>query len=308
MMTLKSPSEFGIADCPPSGEGCHRWLMSAVSGLIRNEIEEDEILDLVTEWMTRPPQPSEIENTIRRATQGGPTSSEYIPKFTVDPTAVKRLTAQGPTSFEEIMALSPIDPQKVSLNDTLRAVFGPNEKTIIFTNDRTQGQLVWSHSTTQEELDRVIQHNQNGAWFLMNPVTGNYQQIERLGKASRRSEENTTNFKYALIESDNIAPELWLTILKQLPIRITSITLSGNSSAHALVQVSASNKTEWTRITRDLASIVVPLGACPGSLTAVRLTRLPKVTRADNLREQSLLFLNPNPMLLPIGLLPKRAV
>ena len=307
MMTLKSPSEFGIPECPPAGEGCHRWLMSAVSALIRNEIEEDEILDLVSEWMTRPPQPSEIENTIRKAQAGGPTSSEYIPKFTIDPSAIKRLTAQGPTSFEEIKALSPIDPQKVSLNDTLRAVFGPKEKTIIFTNDRTQGQLVWSHETTQEELDRVIRHNQNGAWFLMNPVTGNYQQIERLGKASRRSEENTTNFKYALIESDNIAPELWLTILKQLPIRITSITLSGNSSAHALVQVSASNKTEWTRITRDLASIVVPLGACPGSLTAVRLTRLPKVTRTDNLREQSLLFLNPNPMLLPIGLLPKRA-
>ena len=69
MMTLKSPSEFGIAECPEAGEGCHRWLMSAVNALIRNEIEEDEIIDLVTEWMTRPPQPSEIENTIRRATQ-----------------------------------------------------------------------------------------------------------------------------------------------------------------------------------------------------------------------------------------------
>jgi hypothetical protein len=279
--------------------------MSAVNALIRNEIEEDEIIDLVTEWMTRAPQPSEIENTIRRATQGAP-SGEYIPKFLPDPTGIKRLTAKGPTSFEEIKALSPVDPQKVSLNDTLRALFSPAEKTIIFTNERSQGQLVWSHATPQEYLDRLLQQNQNGAWFLMNPVTGLYAKNERLGKASRRSEENTTSFKHLLIESDNIEINLWLTILKQLPLRISSITLSGNSSAHALVQVGATTKEEWTRVARDIAAMVVPLGACPGSLTAVRLTRLPKATRKDNGREQSLLFLNPRPSLLPLELLPKR--
>jgi hypothetical protein len=280
--------------------------MSAVNALIRNEIEEDEIIDLVTEWMTRPPQPSEIENTIRRATQGAAPRGEYIPKFLPDPIGVKRLTAKGPTSFDEIKALSPIDPDWVSATGALRALFGPSEKTLIFTNERSQGQLVWSHETPQEQLDNVLQHNQNGAWFLMNPVTGLYQKIERLGKASRRSEENTTSFKYLLIESDNIEINLWLTILKQLPLRISSITLSGNSSAHALVQVGATNKEEWTRTARDIAAMVVPLGACPGSLTAVRLTRLPKTTRKDNGREQSLLFLNPKPSLLPLELLPKR--
>ena len=305
-MTLKSPSEFGIAECPDAGAGCHRWLMSAVNALIRNEIEEDEIIDLVSEWMTRPPQPSEIENTIRRAAQGAAPSGEYIPKFLPDPTSVKRLTEKGPTSFEEIKALSPIDPDWVSLTATLRSLYALNEKTIIFTNERSQGQLVWSHATTQEELDRVLQHNQNGAWFAMNPVTGLYQKIERLGKASRRSEENTTSFKYLLVESDNIEINLWLTILKQLPLRVSSITLSGNSSAHALVQTGATTKEEWTRTARDIAAMVVPLGACPGSLTAVRLTRLPKVTRKDNGKEQSLIYLNPKPSLLPLELLPKR--
>ena len=306
MMTLRSPSEFGVAECPAAGEGCHRWLMSAVNALIRNEIEEDEILDLITEWMSRPPQPNEIENTIRRATQGAAPSGEYIPKFLPDPTGVKRLTAKGPTSFEEIKALSPIDPDWVSTTGALRALYGANEKTIIFTNERSQGQLVWSHATPQEYLDNMLQHNQNGAWFLMNPVTGLYQKNERLGKASRRSEENTTSFKYLLVESDNIEINLWLTILKQLPLRISCITLSGNSSAHALIQVGATNKEEWTRTARDIAAMVVPLGACPGSLTAVRLTRLPKVTRKDNRKEQSLIYLNPKPSLLPLELLPKR--
>ena len=304
--TLRSPNDFGVSECPPAGEGCHRWLMSAVNTLLRNEIEEEEIIDLTTEWMTRPPQPREIENTIRRATQGAAPSGEYIPKFLPDPIGVKRLTARGPTSFEEIKAISPIDPDWISLTGVLRALYAPIEKTIIFTNERSQGQLVWSHETTQEQLDHVLQHNQTGAWFLMNPVTGLYQKIERLGKASRRSEENTTSFKYLLIESDDIEINLWLTILKQLPLRISSITLSGNSSAHALVQTGARNKEEWTRVAREIAAMVVPLGACPGSLTAVRLTRLPKVTRGDNQREQSLLYLNPKPSLLPLELLPKR--
>lgn len=300
MLTAKSPSEFGIPECPPAGEGCHRWMMSAVGILVRNEIEDDEILELVEGWMTRHPQPGEIENTIRKARMGGEMPQTYIPRHMPDPVAFEKLTAEGPTSFEEIKARSPIDPDGVSLTGILRAVFKPGEKTLIFTNERSQGQLVWSHETRQEDLDRILAYNQQGAWFQLNPVTGDYLHIARLGKSSRRSEENTTSFNHVLVESDKVQPEIWLTILKQLPLPILSITLSGNSSAHALIRVGAKTKLEWTTAASAIARALVPLGACPGSLTAVRLTRLPKVVRRDNQREQSLLFLNPNPSPVPL--------
>ena len=210
------------------------------------------------------------------------------------------------SDVEEIKAKSPIDPDWISLTGVLRAVFKPEEKTLIFTNERSQGQLVWSHETRQEDLDRILAYNQQGAWFQLNPVTGDYLHIARLGKSSRRSEENTTSFNHVLVESDKVQPEIWLTILKQLPLPILSITLSGNSSAHALIRVGAKTKAEWTLAASAIARALVPLGACPGSLTAVRLTRLPKVVRRDNQREQTLLFLNPNPSPTPLKNLSER--
>jgi hypothetical protein len=305
-MTMQTPKEFGIPDCPSAGAGCHRWLMTAVTSLVRNEIEEPEIVELVTEWMTRPPQPNEIADTIRKATSGGKPPSDFIPKHAIDPDAISRLTAGGPTSCEEIKSLSPIDPDKASTSDVLRVLFAEEERTIVFTDERSQGQLVWSHKTPQDALDRVLHNNRTGAWFLMNPVSGYFQHVERLGKSSRRCENNTTSFKYVLVESDNVELATWNTIIKQLPLPILSITLSGNSSAHSIIRVGARTKPEWTKVTRAIAALVVPLGACPGSLTAVRLTRLPQTIRADSGRRQSLLYLNPRPSPTPLGSLPRR--
>ena len=280
--------------------------MSAVSALVRNEIEEHEIFELVTSWMSRPPQPNEIESTLRKAMSGTAPTDEYVPRHKINTLAIERLAAAGPTSCEEIKALSPIDPDKATAVDVLKVLFTKEEKTIIFTDERSQGQLVWSHATPQAALDRVLCTNRTGAWFLMNPVSGNFLSIERLGKSSRRCEENTTSFRYVLVESDNIEITTWNTIIKQLPLPIAAITMSGNSSTHAIVRTGASTKTEWVQAARTIAALVVPLGACPGSLTAVRLTRLPQVLRTDNQRPQSLLYLNSKPCSMILRSLTKR--
>jgi hypothetical protein len=93
---------------------------------------------------------------------------------------------------------------------------------------------------------------------------------------------------------------LWLSILKQLSLPIVSITLSGNTSAHAIIRLEASSFEQWTTAVSSISEQVIPLGACPGALTAVRLTRLPGVIRGDNGNEQRLIWLNPNPASMPI--------
>lgn len=272
----------------------------AVNILVDAGLDRDDVVAWVEHWMTRAAQPREIENTYARVRHGGE-RRESVPRHDQDPAAIAALTVQGPTQIEEIEEMSPINPRDVGTDDFLNVLFAGGQKTILFTNERSQGQLVWSSATPRGMADKLTQHNTVGAWFLLNPVNGERTYIERLRKVSRRSEENLTNYTYALVESDKIATPIWLTILKQLPLPIVSIVLSGNESAHSIVQIQAHDREKWMERVRALAEQVIPLGACQGSLTAVRLTRLPNTMRRDTGKEQRLLYLNPTPSLKPLS-------
>ncbi len=296
------PSDLCLPECPPSGEGCHRWLYLVINGLAASGLDDSDIEAWVDHWMSRPAQPGEVANTLRKVRGGGGNNrTHYIPRHDIDPAAIELATADGPTPYEEIEALSPLDPRGVTVDDYLRVLYAEGEKTVVFTDERSQGQLVWGYATPRGMVDRIVKYNRVGAWFLLNPVSGDKTFIDRLGKASRRAEETISHYKYALVESDRIPTNLWLTILKKLPLPIISITLSGNESAHSIISLQATSKEQWSERVRALASLVVPLGACQGSLTAVRLTRLPFTTRTDTKKEQRLLYLNPTPLLQPLS-------
>jgi hypothetical protein len=113
---------------------------------------------------------------------------------------------------------------------------------------------------------------------------------------TRRSEENITDWRHGVLECGQKPAEhwlpIWLAILVQLPLPIVSITNSGGKSIHGLFRVEASSKAEWDQIVRKrLLPRLVPLGADPDAMTAVRLTRLPGYRRGGAL--QRLLYLNP---------------
>lgn len=299
-----SPEVLEIPPCPPSGGGCHRWMYKVIHIFVRAGHDDSYIDEWVSYWLSRAPQPREIENTIRsvRSEVDGLTTPR--PGFRRDmprnDALITYLTRNGPTPVEDFISRSPIDPARASSGTALRALFYPNETTILFTQERSQGQLVWSHSTPDEKLDSIVRTNREGAWFLLNPVSGEMLWAERLQKRTRRSKENTTSFRHVLVESDSMEIGLWFSILKQLPLPIVSITLSGNTSAHAIIRLEASSLEQWTTATSSIAEQVIPIGACPGALTAVRLTRLPGVIRGDNGNEQRLIWLNPNPTAIPI--------
>jgi hypothetical protein len=118
------------------------------------------------------------------------------------------------------------------------------------------------------------------------------------GKSSRRSEEAVTAWRYAVLESDKAEPEDWLRCLVQLPLRIACICESGGRSIHALVRIDADSKRDWDTKIALVKPALVTLGADPGALTAMRLTRLPQSMRGT--RRQQLLFLNPQPSGVPI--------
>jgi hypothetical protein len=88
-------------------------------------------------------------------------------------------------------------------------------------------------------------------------------------------------------------PGLWLRFLAMVPLAIVAIYSSGGHSLHALVRVDQPDKPTFDTLLRENIKRTLPvIGADPGALTPVRLTRLPGCTRGGN--EQRLIYLNPS--------------
>jgi hypothetical protein len=187
----------------------------------------------------------------------------------------------------------------------LHKLYKEGEKVVVFDVFESQGCGIWTHPGIAGDLstlDYLEEGKPEGVWFLANPVDGEYHWNPRQNKQSRRSEEAITSWRYWVIESDEAPKDLWLKALVQLPLPIAAIYDSGGDSIHALALVNAASKAEWDRIVRkDLGPLLVPLGADLGSMTGVRLSRLPKCRRGQTGNVQSLLYLNPEPDYTPIA-------
>ena len=221
-------------------------------------------------------------------------------KIEFDPTKAERFARRiAPVSEDWFMKRSPIEVGVLRPQQFLEYLYTPEQRVLIFNRYRSQGQRIWQHGIRLTGFERGCR---DGVWFLSNPINGKWCNVERLkskfnpeGK-TRRAEENITDWTYAVLECDQKPSKhwlpIWLAILVQLPLSIVSITTSGGKSLHALVRVAAASKAEWDRIVRQrLLPRLVPLGADPEALTAVRLTRLPGCQRGS--AWQRLLYLNP---------------
>lgn len=213
------------------------------------------------------------------------------PRF--DPERARQFAGQiAEISMDWLTQRSAVPVKDLGPSEFLSCLYEPGEKVLVFDVYRSGGQALWRHGVN---LDRFRKGRREGVWFLAQPVDGLYHDNPRLGYKSRRSEENVTAWRYAVLECDCQAPEQWLRILVQLPLPICAVYTSGGRSIHALVRIDATSKQHWDRIVRQgMLPHLVPLGADPGALTAVRLTRLPGCRREEKNAEQRLLYLAPS--------------
>jgi hypothetical protein len=186
----------------------------------------------------------------------------------------------------------------------LHKLYQPGERIVVFDVFQSQGCAVWQHPGLVGNFSTLdyLQSGRFGVWYLCNPVDGQYHWNPREQKISRRSEEAITSWRYAVMETDQADPQLWLKALVQLPLPISAIYSSGGKSIHTLVYVQADSKGEWDRVIRhELGPILICLGADPGALSAVRLTRLPNCRREQTGQIQELLYLDNDPDAVPIA-------
>lgn len=115
-------------------------------------------------------------------------------------------------------------------------------------------------------------NQQAGAWIRVNPMDGNG------GK-----DENVTDYRHVLIESDKIPVLDQLSIIHELRLPITALVYSGNKSIHAVVKINASDRKEYRSRVEYLFNLLDRYGlqVDQNNKNESRMSRIPGVIRAD---------------------------
>lgn len=138
--------------------------------------------------------------------------------------------------------------------------------------DRTAGQLIEELSKCGGDIGEVLgDYNEAaGAWIRFNPLDGN-----------GCKNDNVTEFRYALVESDGLEIEKQNAIIHQLELPCAALVFSGKKSLHAIVRVDAPDYAEYRRRVDYLYGVCQKNGlvldqACRNPS---RLSRMPGVLR-----------------------------
>jgi hypothetical protein len=196
----------------------------------------------------------------------------------------------------------------------LHKIFKPSESAWVTTNDRSSEGLIWAHEGPIQNLAELnhLATGRFGVWFLSNPIDGRVHAVQRLATEynpkglSFRCAECVTDWRHAVLETDEAPNDLWLKALVLLELPIVAIYHSGKRGPHALVNLGAHSPLHWKELVAPHRSHLVRLGACPDTLTPLRLTRLPGCIRGETRRLQQLLYLSPDAETTPIAQRPIR--
>lgn len=140
--------------------------------------------------------------------------------------------------------------------------------------DRTAGELIDKLLRCEGKINEVLgdYNEQAGAWVRFNPMDG---------KGVKN--ENVAQFRYALVESDNMDLEKQNAIVRELELPIATLVYSGAKSIHAVVRIEATNKEEYKKRVDYLYKICKKngLNVDEQNKNPSRLSRLPGFMRGD---------------------------
>lgn len=148
---------------------------------------------------------------------------------------------------------------------------------------RTAGELIEELTVCDGDIGAVLGDYklEVGAWIRFNPLDG---------KGVRN--ENVTDFRYALVESDSMELEKQNEIIRKLELPVACLVYSGGKSIHAIVHVDAGNYDEYRKRVDYLYAICRKNGLDidQQNRNPSRLSRMPGVLR--NGRKQYLIDTN----------------
>ncbi len=104
--------------------------------------------------------------------------------------------------------------------------------------DRTAGELIKRLGECNGDIGAVFgdYKEEAGAWIRFYPLDG---------KGVKN--ENVTDYRYALVESDSMPIEQQNAVMRELELPIAVLVYSGGKSVHAIVKIDAPNYDEYRR-------------------------------------------------------------
>ena len=109
-----------------------------------------------------------------------------------------------------------------------------------------------------------------GAWIRFNPFDG-----------EGIKNENVTDFRYALVECDDMSLENQYSLIKQMQLPVACLVHSGGKSLHAIVKINAISKEDYSEKTRFLYQTCEKSGLKidTKNKNPSRLSRMPGIER-----------------------------
>lgn len=140
--------------------------------------------------------------------------------------------------------------------------------------DRTAGQLIELLNDCKGDIGAVLgdYNPEAGAWIRFNPLDGN-----------GCKNENVTEYRYALVESDHMELEQQNAILWELELPIACLVYSGKKSLHAIVRIDAADYNEYRKRVDYLYEVCQKNGidVDTQNRNPSRLSRMPGVQRGE---------------------------
>ena len=148
--------------------------------------------------------------------------------------------------------------------------------------DRTAGELIQQLNKYHDVASVFGDCNPEvGAWIRFNPLDGN-----------GVKNENVTDYRYALVESDCMELEQQHALIRELELPVACLVYSGGKSIHAIVKIEAANYDEYRKRVDYLYNVLKKNGlpVDTQNKNPSRLSRMPGVMRKG--RKQFLMDTN----------------
>ena len=137
---------------------------------------------------------------------------------------------------------------------------------------RTAGELIQQLHNCDSDIGSVLgDYNPKvGAWIRFNPLDG-----------TGVKNENVTDFKFALVESDDMEIDRQNAIMRELELPVACLVHSGGKSLHAIVKINAGSYEEYRKRVDYLYNVCQKNGLKVDSQNRnpSRLSRMPGVMR-----------------------------
>ena len=145
------------------------------------------------------------------------------------------------------------DDAITELKRYLQALFRFDEHVCIVTRTDENGRpnSRGRYEMTREEVEDLIDKHGIDALGINELGTGAFACINPLD-GEGREDKNVTDYRYALVESDELEPEKQLALIHELKLPCAAITWSGNKSVHAVVHIDAKSKDEYRERVAEL--------------------------------------------------------